>query len=71
MTDEVFLDSNVLLYACSSAPEDAAKRRVAEGIILSRRFGDEGASPWPLLFDVGGFGSGVIVVAVENRAGGA
>ena len=38
MTDEVFLDSNVLLYACSSAPEDAAKRRVAQGIILSCRF---------------------------------
>ncbi len=27
MTDEVFLDSNVLLYACSSAQADAGKRR--------------------------------------------
>jgi len=38
MTDEVFLDSNVLLYACSSAPDDAGKRRVAEELILSRPF---------------------------------
>jgi len=30
MTGEVFLDSNVLLYACSSAPADAGKRRVME-----------------------------------------
>ena len=30
MIAEVFLDSNVLLYACSSAPDDAEKRRVAE-----------------------------------------
>jgi hypothetical protein len=35
MTDEVFLDSNVLLYACSSAPADAGKRRVAEDLILN------------------------------------
>lgn len=38
MTDEVFLDSNVLLYACSSAPDDAGKRQVAEELILSRPF---------------------------------
>lgn len=38
MTGEVFLDSNVLLYACSSAPDDAEKRRVAEDLILSRPF---------------------------------
>jgi len=36
MTDEVFLDANVLLYACSSASEDAAKRRVAAELILKR-----------------------------------
>ena len=38
MSAEVFLDSNVLLYACSSAPDDAEKRRVAEGLMLSRPF---------------------------------
>ena len=38
MTGEVFLDSNILLYACSSAPEDRDKRRVAEGLILNRPF---------------------------------
>ena len=38
MTGEVFLDSNVLLYACSSAPDDAEKRRVAEELMLSRPF---------------------------------
>lgn len=38
MTGEVFLDSNVLLYACSSAPDDAEKRRVAEDLILTRPF---------------------------------
>ena len=38
MTGEVFLDSNVLLYACSSAPGDAEKRLVAEDLMLSRRF---------------------------------
>lgn len=36
MTDEVFLDTNVLLYACSSAPDDAGKRQVAEDLILNR-----------------------------------
>ncbi len=38
MTAEVFLDSNVLLYACSSAVDDAEKRRVAEDLMLSRPF---------------------------------
>lgn len=38
MTGEVFLDSNVLLYACSAAAEDAGKRRVAEDLILNRAF---------------------------------
>ncbi len=38
MTGEVFLDSNVLLYACSTAHEDAAKRKVAEGLILQCSF---------------------------------
>jgi predicted nucleic acid-binding protein len=38
MTDEVFLDSNVLLYACSVAREDADKRKVAEDLILNRPF---------------------------------
>lgn len=38
MTDEVFLDSNVLLYACSMAREDADKRKFAEDLILNRPF---------------------------------
>jgi predicted nucleic acid-binding protein len=38
MTGEVFLDSNVLLYACSSAPDDAEKRQVAEGLMLGGPF---------------------------------
>lgn len=38
MTGEVFLDSNVLLYACSTAPGDAEKRRVAEDLMLGRPF---------------------------------
>jgi predicted nucleic acid-binding protein len=38
MTGEVFLDSNVLLYSCSAAPEDSAKRRVAENLILNHPF---------------------------------
>ena len=38
MTGEVFLDSNVLLYACSGAAEDAGKRRVAEKLMLSGPF---------------------------------
>jgi predicted nucleic acid-binding protein len=38
MSGEVFLDSNVLLYACSAAREDAAKRKVAEDLILQGSF---------------------------------
>lgn len=38
MTAEVFLDSNVLLYAGSSAADDAGKRRVAEDLMLGRPF---------------------------------
>ena len=38
MIGEAFLDSNVLLYACSSAPDDAAKRRIAEGLMLDGSF---------------------------------
>jgi predicted nucleic acid-binding protein len=38
MTGEVFLDSNILLYACSNAADDAAKRRVAEQLILNSHF---------------------------------
>lgn len=38
MSDECFLDSNVLLYACSSAPGDAWKREVAENLIVKHPF---------------------------------
>ncbi len=38
MTGEAFLDSDVLLYSCSAAPEDATKRRVAENLILQGSF---------------------------------
>jgi predicted nucleic acid-binding protein len=38
MTAEVFLDSNVLLYSCSAAPDDANKRQVAEDLILNHPF---------------------------------
>lgn len=38
MIADAFLDSNILLYACSSAPDDARKRRVAEDIILNVPF---------------------------------
>lgn len=38
MTGEVFLDSNVLLYSCSAAAEDAGKRQVAEDLILNHPF---------------------------------
>jgi predicted nucleic acid-binding protein len=38
MTAEVFLDTNVLLYSCSAAPDDARKRQVAEDLILNRPF---------------------------------
>lgn len=38
MSAEVFLDTNVLLYACSSAPDDARKRLTAENLILTTPF---------------------------------
>lgn len=38
MTAEVFLDSNIFFYACSSAPEDAEKQVIAEGLILETDF---------------------------------
>jgi predicted nucleic acid-binding protein len=38
MSDEAFLDSNVLLYACSAAPADAEKRELAEHLILQGSF---------------------------------
>ncbi len=38
MTAEVFLDSNVLLYACSTAPADAKKQAVAKRLILDSDF---------------------------------
>ena len=39
MIADAFLDSNLLLYACSSAEEDAEKRRVCCEIILGGNFG--------------------------------
>jgi predicted nucleic acid-binding protein len=39
MIAEVFLDANILLYACSNAPSDALKRKRAEALILNARFG--------------------------------
>ena len=38
MTAEEFLDTNVLLYACSSAPADATKQSIAEQLILESNF---------------------------------
>ena len=38
MTGEAFLDSNVLLYACSAAPDDARKRLVAADLIRNGSF---------------------------------
>lgn len=38
MTGEVFLDSNVLLYACSAAPDDLVKRQIAENLMLDGPF---------------------------------
>ncbi|MGC9452968.1 MAG: PIN domain-containing protein [Oceanipulchritudo sp.] len=38
MTAECFLDTNILIYACSAAPEDAGKQRIAEGLILETDF---------------------------------
>lgn len=36
---EVFLDANILLYACSAAAADAEKQRRAEELIQNTRFG--------------------------------
>ena len=38
MTAEVFLDSNILLYACSAAPADLKKHGIAERLILETDF---------------------------------
>jgi predicted nucleic acid-binding protein len=38
MTAEVFLDSNILLYACSAAPADVEKQVIAERLILETDF---------------------------------
>lgn len=38
MSAEAFLDSNILLYASSSAPEDREKRLCAENLILQTDF---------------------------------
>jgi predicted nucleic acid-binding protein len=38
MIAEVFLDANILLYACSSAPADRAKQQRAETLILNTPF---------------------------------
>lgn len=35
---EVFLDTKILLYACSSTREDASKRRIAEELITRGTF---------------------------------
>ena len=39
MNAEVFLDPNILLYACSAAPADADEQRCAEALILGENFG--------------------------------
>ena len=38
MIAEAFLDANVLLYACSSAPADRVKQQRAEKLILNTSF---------------------------------
>jgi len=38
MTAEVFLDTNILLYACSAAADDRAKKAKAEELLLNSRF---------------------------------
>ena len=38
MTAEAFLDANVLLYACSAAPQDAIKQQRAADLILLTPF---------------------------------
>ncbi len=38
MTAEVFLDSNILLYACSAAPADVEKQAIAGSLITETDF---------------------------------
>jgi hypothetical protein len=38
MSAELFLDTNVLLYACSGARDDAGKRKIAERLIVESNF---------------------------------
>lgn len=38
MTAEVFLDSNIFLYACSAAPADMEKQAIASRLILETDF---------------------------------
>jgi predicted nucleic acid-binding protein len=38
MSAEVFLDANILLYASSSAPADADKRKRAQTLMIEERF---------------------------------
>jgi predicted nucleic acid-binding protein len=38
MTAKVFLDANILLYACSNAPDDRQKQHLAQQLILSAPF---------------------------------
>jgi predicted nucleic acid-binding protein len=38
MSAEVFLDANILLYACSAAPADREKQSIASQLILEKNF---------------------------------
>lgn len=38
MIAEVFLDTNILIYACSDAPADADKQAIAEKLIIGTSF---------------------------------
>jgi predicted nucleic acid-binding protein len=38
MSAEAFLDANILLYACSAAPQDATKRQQAVALMLQAPF---------------------------------
>jgi predicted nucleic acid-binding protein len=38
MSAEVFLDTNILLYACSAAQADAAKQAIAQRLLLESDF---------------------------------
>ena len=39
MSVECFLDTNILVYAASTAPEDAGKQRVALELVRNENFG--------------------------------